>query len=158
MLRSSLLSRSSARFFSTSRSLLNKDFGETNLSPKVITETSKDGKEETVVKIAPIERKNEDINKKRARLVYQSRKRGILETDLLLSKFAKLHLTSFNMEELDEYDKLLDELDWDIYYWATKNYDITPLPEKWKDSKILKMLQELSENKEKEVLRMPNLY
>ncbi len=62
------------------------------------------------------------------------------------------------MEELDEYDKLLDELDWDIYYWATKNYDITPLPEKWKDSKILKMLQELSENKEKEVLRMPNLY
>lgn len=162
MLKQSVFSRSTAlstsRFFSTSRYLANKDFGETNLSPKVITQKSADGKEEKVVKIAPIERKNEDIQKKRARLVYQSRKRGILETDLLLSKFAKLHLNNFNMEELDEYDKLLDELDWDIYYWATKNYEITPLPDKWRDSKILKMLQELSENKEREVLRMPNLY
>lgn len=158
MLRQSVYRASTpvSRLFSTG-CFLAKDAGETNLSPKVITET-KNGKEEVVVKIAPIERKNEDINKKRARLVYQSRKRGILETDLLLSKFAKLHLNNFTIEELDEYDKLLDELDWDIYYWATKNYDITPLPDKWKDSKILKMLQELSENKEKEVLRMPNLY
>jgi len=146
------------RVFSTSRLMAKSDIGETNLSPKIITEITSDGKEEQVVKIAPIERKNEDLKKKKARLVYQSRKRGILETDLLLSKFAKLYLDSFSMEELDEYDKLLDELDWDIYYWATKNYEITPLPEKWKDSKILKMLQELSENKEREVLRMPNLY
>ncbi|CAJ0762349.1 3590_t:CDS:1, partial [Entrophospora sp. SA101] len=33
---------------------------------------------------------NEHIDKKRARLIYQSRKRGILETDLLLSTFAKI--------------------------------------------------------------------
>ncbi|CCH44944.1 hypothetical protein BN7_4514 [Wickerhamomyces ciferrii] len=147
----------STRLFST-RSILAKDHGETNLSPKIITQKTPDGKDEKVVKIAPIERGNEDINKKKARLIYQSRKRGILETDLLLSKFAKLYLDKFSLEELDEYDKLLDELDWDIYYWATKNYDITPLPKKWENSKILKLLQELSENKEREVLRMPNLY
>lgn len=109
------------------------------------------------MKIEPIQRTGESIDVKRARLVYQSRKRGILESDLLLSRFAKRYLSGFSQEELDEYDKLLDEPDWDIYYWATKNYDVTPLPDKWKDSKILKLLQEDAENKEKEILRMPEL-
>lgn len=109
------------------------------------------------MKIEPIQRTGESIDVKRARLVYQSRKRGILESDLLLSRFAKRYLSGFSQEELDEYDKLLDEPDWDIYYWATKNYDVTPLPDKWKNSKILKLLQEDAENKEKEILRMPEL-
>ncbi|CAH2352928.1 succinate dehydrogenase assembly factor 2, mitochondrial [[Candida] railenensis] len=112
---------------------------------------------EITMKIEPIERTGESIDIKRARLVYQSRKRGILESDLLLSRFAKKYLKTFSLEELDEYDKLLDEPDWDIYYWATKNYDVTPLPEKWQNSKILKLLQEDAKNKEKEILRMPNL-
>ena len=109
------------------------------------------------MKIEPIQRTGESMDVKRARLVYQSRKRGILESDLLLSRFAKRYLSGFSEEELDEYDKLLDEPDWDIYYWATKNYDVTPLPDRWKDSKILKLLQEDAENKEKEILRMPEL-
>ncbi|KAI5951024.1 emi5 [Candida jiufengensis] len=109
------------------------------------------------MRISPIVRTGESIDVKRARLVYQSRKRGILESDLLLSRFAKKYLNKMTMEELDEYDKLLDEADWDIYYWATKNFDQTPLPDKWKDSKILKSLQEEAENKEKVILRMPEL-
>ncbi|SCU93943.1 LAME_0F05534g1_1 [Lachancea meyersii CBS 8951] len=109
------------------------------------------------LKIPPIKRVGETEERKRARLVYQSRKRGILETDLLLSRFAAKHLNSMTPEELDEYDSLLDELDWDIYYWATKNYEITPLPEKFKNSKLLKKLQDFSENREKEILRMPDL-
>lgn len=145
------------RNFSSKYQLLNKkELGETPVSPKIVTE-NKDGKEDVVVKISPVERHNESLETKRARLVYQSRKRGILETDLLLSTFSKKYLSTFNEQELNEYDKLLDELDWDIYYWATKNYEITPLPDKWKNSKILKMLQEYSENKEKKVLRMPAL-
>lgn len=109
------------------------------------------------MRIQPIIRTGETIDIKRARLIYQSRKRGILESDLLLSRFAKKYLNTFNEEELDEYDKLLDEADWDIYYWATKNYSVTPLPDQWKQSKILKLLQESAENKEKEILRMPEL-
>lgn len=112
---------------------------------------------ELTMKIEPIKRTGETIDVKKARLVYQSRKRGILESDLLLSRFSKKHLDTFTSEELDEYDRLLDESDWDIYYWATKNYDVTPLPDKWKDSKILKLLQEDAKNEEKEILRMPEL-
>lgn len=109
------------------------------------------------IKVQPIKRTGESLETKKARLIYQSRKRGILETDLLLSRFAAKYLKDMSPEELDEYDKLLDELDWDLYYWATENYSITPLPDRWKNSPLLKKLQEFSKNKEREVLRMPNL-
>ncbi|CUS21622.1 LAQU0S03e06832g1_1 [Lachancea quebecensis] len=121
--------------------------------PVVVSE-----KDEVRVKLEPIKRTGETLENKRARLVYQSRKRGILETDLLLSRFASKYLSSMTPEELEEYDALLDELDWDIYYWATRNYSITPLPERFKDSKLLAKLQDFSENKKKEILRMPNLH
>ncbi|AAS52881.1 AER200Cp [Eremothecium gossypii ATCC 10895] len=109
------------------------------------------------VKVAPIKRNNETLEQQRARLVYQSRKRGILETDLLLSGFAAKYLKHMTAEELNEYDELLNELDWDIYYWATKNSDASPLPEKWQHSKILRKLQAYSENKDKQILKMPDL-
>jgi succinate dehydrogenase flavin-adding protein (antitoxin of CptAB toxin-antitoxin module) len=50
----------------------------------------------------------------------QSRKRGILETDLLLSTFADAYLADMTPEQLKQYDRFLDENDWDIYYWATQ--------------------------------------
>lgn len=109
------------------------------------------------IKIPPIKRTNESIDKMRSRLIYQSRKRGILETDLLLSGFASKYLKGMNLEELREYDELLNELDWDIYYWATKNYKISKIPDKWVDSKILHRLQDFAQNKNKEILKMPEL-
>ena len=50
----------------------------------------------------------------------QSRKRGILESDLVLSTFATANLASMTEAQLDTYDRFLDENDWDIYYWATQ--------------------------------------
>lgn len=51
----------------------------------------------------------------------QSRKRGILESDLVLSTFAAKHLPTMTPAQLTEYDLFLDENDWDIYYWATQH-------------------------------------
>ncbi|GMM36602.1 succinate dehydrogenase assembly factor [Saccharomycopsis crataegensis] len=113
--------------------------------------------EQLEISVKPIPRINEPLETKRARLLYQSRKRGILESDLLLSRFAAKYLKGMSEEELLEYDRLLDLPDWDIYYWATNNFEITPLKDEWKDSKILKMLQEFSVNRQKEILRMPEL-
>ncbi|KAI6116249.1 mitochondrial protein [Pisolithus sp. B1] len=92
----------------------------------------------------PIPRPNESIDTMRARLVYQSRKRGTLESDLLLSTFA----------QLSEYDKLLDESDWDIYYWATCNR--TP-PDRWASSPLLQKLKLHAKNEGKVVRSMPPL-
>ena len=54
----------------------------------------------------PLPRPNEQAETMRARLVYQSRKRGSLESDLLLSTFAQENLANMKVEELKEYDKV----------------------------------------------------
>ncbi|KZM20007.1 mitochondrial electron transport, succinate to ubiquinone [Ascochyta rabiei] len=71
-------------------------------------------------KVEPIRRTGEDANTMRARLLYQSRKRGTLESDLLLSTFADAKLGTMSPQLLQQYDVFLDENDWDIYYWATQ--------------------------------------
>ncbi|RFU74024.1 emi5 [Trichoderma arundinaceum] len=71
-------------------------------------------------RVEPLRRVGEDDSTKRARLLYQSRKRGTLESDLLLSTFASQYLPTMTSEELTQYDLFLDENDWDIYYWATQ--------------------------------------
>ncbi|KAK8026703.1 TPR repeat protein-like protein [Apiospora marii] len=71
-------------------------------------------------KIEPMRRVGEDDKTMRARLVYQSRKRGTLESDLLLSTFADAYLPQMTKEQMQQYDMFLDENDWDIYYWATQ--------------------------------------
>ena len=59
-------------------------------------------------------------------LIDQSRKRGTLESDLLLSTFAAANLPSMSKSQLEQYDLFLDENDWDIYYWATQSPANTP--------------------------------
>ena len=57
----------------------------------------------------------------------QSRKRGTLESDLLLSTFADANLATMTSSQLEQYDRFLDENDWDIYYWATQEPSPTSL-------------------------------
>ncbi|KAI8893258.1 Flavinator of succinate dehydrogenase-domain-containing protein [Globomyces pollinis-pini] len=102
----------------------------------------------------PLKRENESIENKRARLVYNSRKRGILETDLLLGTYAKIALKNMSLSQLEEYDSLLDENDWDIYYWSTGAKHVP------KHIQMLSFWPELVEhckNKSKVVLKMPTL-
>ncbi|KAI0077343.1 DUF339-domain-containing protein [Panus rudis PR-1116 ss-1] len=101
-----------------------------------------------------LERPNESVETMRARLVYQSRKRGMLENDLLLSTFARERLGEMDREELVEFDRLMDELDWDIYYWVTGKK--TP-PERWQNSSVLEKLRQHVRNEGKVVRRMPDL-
>ncbi|OIW30045.1 hypothetical protein CONLIGDRAFT_661544 [Coniochaeta ligniaria NRRL 30616] len=51
--------------------------------------------------IHPLKRSGEDVPTIRARLLYQSRKRGTLESDLLLSTFASQHLDSISRAQLE---------------------------------------------------------
>ncbi|ORX99489.1 Flavinator of succinate dehydrogenase-domain-containing protein [Clohesyomyces aquaticus] len=78
-------------------------------------------------KVEPLRRAGEDDATMRARLLYQSRKRGTLESDLLLSTFADVHLSTMTRPQLEAYDRFLDENDWDIYYWATQEPSQTSL-------------------------------
>ncbi|KAK3360188.1 Flavinator of succinate dehydrogenase-domain-containing protein [Lasiosphaeria hispida] len=79
-------------------------------------------------KIEPLRRVGETPSTMRARLLYQSRKRGTLESDLLLSTFASQNLAAMTPAQLVQYDLFLDENDWDIYYWATQEPPPTDTP------------------------------
>ncbi|EIN08365.1 DUF339-domain-containing protein [Punctularia strigosozonata HHB-11173 SS5] len=102
----------------------------------------------------PLERTGESTATKRARLVYQSRKRGTRETELLLSTFAQEHLAAMSADEMTQFDKLMDEPDWDIYYWATGKK--TP-PARWSESAVLEKLKKHAKNEGRVVRRMPEL-
>ncbi|TPX70611.1 hypothetical protein SpCBS45565_g01579 [Spizellomyces sp. 'palustris'] len=104
----------------------------------------------------PIRPATEATSTKRARLVYASRKRGILETDLLLSTFAGEQLSELSREELEEYDNLLEENDWDIYYWVTGT-EGKIVPERVQQMKVFPKIVEHAKNRGRKILRMPDL-
>ncbi|KAF3832701.1 hypothetical protein F7725_026366 [Dissostichus mawsoni] len=94
------------------------------------------------------ERPGEAIDIKKRRLLYESRKRGMLENCILLSLFAKRYLNTMTASQLHQYDRLINEPsnDWDIYYWAT---EAQPTPEVYQ-GEIMDMLQEFTKNRDQE--------
>lgn len=91
---------------------------------------------------------NEPLEQRKQRLIYQSRKRGMLENDLILSTFASKYLPSMTTEQTIMYDKLINGVsnDWDIYYWAT---NAKPTPSEF-DNEIMDKLKIHVKNEHKE--------
>src|SRR5437868_6291302 len=87
--------------------IFSRYYSTTNLADSKIIHSSELDHSSPYNDIPPVSRTNESIEQKRSRLLYQSRKRGILETDLLLSTFANKYLKTFTEQELKEYDELL---------------------------------------------------
>jgi succinate dehydrogenase assembly factor 2 len=56
--------------------------------------------------------------------------------------------------QMKEFDQFLNENDWDIYYWATGVYT---LPDHIRDMSFIPELLEHCLNKEKKLLRMPDV-
>jgi hypothetical protein len=69
-------------------------------------QTSLDELDEELSLPQPLDRTGEEVETLRARLVYQTRKRGTLETDLILSTFAKEYLPGMSEEEMKLFDKV----------------------------------------------------
>ena len=72
------------------------------------------------------------------RLVYQSSYTGMKETDLLLGRFAKLHLHGLTDDELGQYEALLDAGDDRIYAWVVAG---EPAPQ-MHDNRVLDLIKE----------------
>ncbi|XP_034735374.1 succinate dehydrogenase assembly factor 2, mitochondrial isoform X2 [Etheostoma cragini] len=90
------------------------------------------------------ERPGEPADIKKKRLLYESRKRGMLENCILLSLFAKQYLNTMSEKQLLQYDRLINEPsnDWDIYYWAT---EAQPTPDVYQ-GEVMEMLKEFTKN------------
>lgn len=94
------------------------------------------------------EKLGEPTDIKRRRLLYESRKRGMLENCILLSLFAKRYLNTMSEKQLLQYDRIINEPsnDWDIYYWAT---EAQPTPEVYQ-GEVMDMLKEFTKNRNHE--------
>ncbi|KAM9366494.1 succinate dehydrogenase assembly factor 2, mitochondrial [Symphorus nematophorus] len=94
------------------------------------------------------EKLGEPIDIKKRRLLYESRKRGMLENCILLSLFAKRYLNTMSENQLQQYDRLINEPsnDWDIYYWAT---EAKPTPDVYQ-GEVMDMLKEFTKNRNQE--------
>ncbi|NXP52713.1 SDHF2 factor, partial [Heliornis fulica] len=74
----------------------------------------------------------------------------------LLSLFAKENLSRMTEQQLNRYDRLINEPsnDWDIYYWAT---GAKPPPGEFQTD-VMAMLREFARNERREQrLRQPDL-
>lgn len=114
-------------------------------------------RDSTQVTIPPYEDKiGEPVHIKRARLMYQSRKRGMLENGLLLSNFARKYVPEMCEPQLSKYDRLINlpSNDWDIYYWAT---GVAPTPQDF-DHEVMSDLKKYVQNEDRENrTRQPDL-
>ena len=69
------------------------------------------------------------------KLRFRAGRRGFLEADLILGPFAERHICELDPETLDEFERLLDVADQDLYGWivglkpAPANFE-TPLMER----------------------------
>ncbi|CAB3224982.1 unnamed protein product [Arctia plantaginis] len=100
--------------------------------------------------------KPQSLEKRKARLLYQSRKRGMLENDLLLSTFAAKYLDGFNEKQTIMYDRLINSPsnEWDLFYWMVQKM---PTPPEY-DNEVMDMLKKHAKNEERLCLRVPDLY
>ncbi|XP_047522339.1 succinate dehydrogenase assembly factor 2-A, mitochondrial-like [Pieris napi] len=100
--------------------------------------------------------KPQSLEKRKARLHYQSRKRGMLENDLLLSTFAKKYLDGFSEEQTILYDRLINSPsnDWDIFYWIVQKQ---PTPKEF-DNEIMDLLKKHAKNEDRIALSQPPLH
>jgi len=102
----------------------------------------------TAYSIFTREFKDETRDVKAKRLLWQSRKRGISENDLLLSTWFKEAEPSLSDADLDVYSELIngDVNEWDLFYWISGT---KPVPEEW-DTPIMASLQKHCANDRRE--------
>ncbi len=60
-----------------------------------------------------------ELETRRKRLLYRSVYRGNKENDILLGQFARAHIAGFDAAELDQYERLLETGDNEIYDWIS---------------------------------------
>jgi antitoxin CptB len=63
--------------------------------------------------------KNLNFSAKQRRILFRSWHRGMREVDLILGRFADAEITKLCESELDDYERLLEVADLDIFTWIT---------------------------------------
>ena len=88
----------------------------------------------------------ESLAVRRKRLIYRSRYRGSLESDVFFGRFADLYVDRLDERQLDRYEALLEENDQDLFAWisgratvpARHVHDIFALLQRFQPARVLR--------------------
>jgi antitoxin CptB len=69
---------------------------------------------------------SDGLDVRRRRLLFRSWHRGTREADLIMGRFADVHLANFSDAELDQFEHLLDALETDLLSWMTGLTEVPP--------------------------------
>jgi antitoxin CptB len=67
-----------------------------------------------------------DIETRRRRLRFRAWHRGIRETDIIMGRFADAEVETFTIDDMAEFERLLDIPDHDILAWVTGALPVPP--------------------------------
>jgi antitoxin CptB len=71
-------------------------------------------------------RSSEGLDVRQRRLLYRSWHRGTREMDLIMGRFADAAVATLTAAELDEFERLSDAPDPDLYAWITGERPVAP--------------------------------
>lgn len=71
------------------------------------------------------------MDARRRKLLFRADHRGFKEMDLIMGGFAKTHIKELDETQLDQFERLLDAGDQEVYSWILENEET---PEEYKGS------------------------
>ena len=71
-------------------------------------------------------RSSDGLDARRRRLLFRSWHRGTREADLIMGRFADVHIEGFSDAELDQYEHLLEALETDLLSWVKGVAEVPP--------------------------------
>jgi antitoxin CptB len=82
-------------------------------------------------------RSSEGLDVRRKKLLFRAWRRGVRETDLIVGRFADAVIGSLDGPELDDFERLIEVPNADLYAWVSGEADI---PENY-DTAVLRQLK-----------------
>jgi antitoxin CptB len=70
------------------------------------------------------ERSSEGLDERRKKLLFRAWRRGVRETDLIVGRFADAHIEKLDEPALDDFERLIEVPNSDLYAWVCGEADI----------------------------------
>lgn len=67
-----------------------------------------------------------DLDPRRRRMLFRAWRRGTREMDLIMGGFADAHLAGFSDAEADDFERIIELLDLDLYRWINGEAPVPP--------------------------------
>ena len=67
------------------------------------------------------ERSSGGLDERRRKLLVRAWRRGVREMDLIVGRFADAHIDTFDAAGLDDFERLIEAPNSDLYAWVTRS-------------------------------------